>query len=559
MDKNIKLNIVLLTLISVCAAVAVYASYIGTHLTGPTSITTTIKGDVIVALHDKFVRLDASGVINQQKTFNQLGISGPVEDMQALSDGQLIVGDGGLRKLLSCNELLTMCDKLSSDTNPYDVGQFHKFYVDEQASRILLTNTEKHELVALDLKGNWVNTLIDKTRELKFPSGLYYLGDDKLMITSSLKQHIYQYDISGDKAKKTRLINVDAVAIHGEKYLPINLSRTDNNHWWVVAQDYQLIGSRLLEYDENWKFQRVIGASEMLHPYDILSLGKWLLVTDLHGVDLFAYNLQGELLNKFGEQAFYRELKNALNIKQASEVAKHTSIVLILVLLIVALVLEQRRKKNLKKKVDSENEVIREENINKLVFEIHTKTSYLKLLRLMPVVMLIVLSIPLIFLRDSSPETLSVMMFGFMPIFVIIITATSIAVRHFPKKIRVESNMLEITTYKNKQVRLPIQDIVYNNMIIWMGNDYYSLGKKGVLIELNENYYRLLKFLEQAKQEQKRKLFVKTLIVDKWLYLALVVAFIWTQSSDYFEIDSGKLEQETEIINELHSLDWPVK
>ena len=553
MDKNTKINIILLVLISISAAMAVYSSYTESHITGPTSIVMTNKGNVIIAMPEKFISLDINGKIVQQNQFHQLGISGPIEDMQALSDGKLIVGDGGQRKLLSCNEMLTTCRELVGIKNHYDIGQFHKFYVDEQANRILLVNTEKHELVSLDLNGNLLNTLIDKTSKLKFPSGLYYLGDDQLMITSSLNHHIYQYNIAGVKAKEQRLINVDAVAIYDEKYLPINITRTDNHHWWVVAKGNQLVGSSLLEYDENWKFKRVIGNKEMLHPYDILSLGKWILITDLYGIDLLAYNEQGQLLNKFGEPLFYDVLKNAKNVKQIASTAKYASIGLLLVLLCVALVLDKMSKKTIKNIIDSENKAVRNDGDGSLVFEIHPKTLYLKLLRIMPVILITILTIPIIFLRDSSPETLTTMMISFIPIFIIIVSVTSIVVRHFPKKIRVENHTLTITNYQNKEVSMLVQDIVYSNNVIWMGNNYYSLGKKGVLIEINEDHYRLFNLLEQSKQEKKRKLLVKTVLADKWFFLALVAAFFMTQNLDGFMSDSEMLEKETEIINDLQS------
>jgi len=553
MDKNTKINIVLLVLISVLSAAAVYASYIEAHITGPSSITATSKGNVILALPDRLISFNADGTIKQQKEFNQLGISGPVEDMQQISSGQIIIGDGGQRILLSCDESLTHCRKLNDTTNHYDIGQFHKFYIDEPLNRILLVNTEKHELVSLDLKGNLTKTLIDKTDKLQFPSGLYYLGDNQLMITSSLNYHIYQYDISDDKAKKTRLVNIDAVARFNQKYLPINLSRTDNQHWWVVAKSNQLVGSSLLEFDKNWDFQRVIGSNDITHPYDILSLGKWMLVTDLYGIDLQAFNQQGELLSKFGESEFYSSLQNSRNTKQIAAISKQSSIGVILIVLVIALVLERIRKKHEKQQQASENISHSTEDNHNQPFEIHPKSIYLKLIRIAPVILLILLFIPLIFLWDSSPETLKVMLIGFVPMIIIIGTVVTIAARHFPKKIRVENNTLTITNYKNKEVSMQIQDVVYTNMIIWMGNNYYSLGNNGALIEINENRYRLFNFLEQAKKEKKGKLLVKTILADKWFYLALIVSFVITQHLDDLKPDSEILENETEIINELHS------
>jgi len=541
--------VILFVLIVLFTCLAIYTSYTQMSTVGPTALALSSNNNVVVALSDRFIVLKHNGVIESEVKFDQLGVKGLVREMQGLESGGFIIGDSGHRQLFKCSENFSACLALKQgiDNASYNIGKYHKFYVDEANKEIVLTHTERHELILLDIKGSFIKTLVTKGDFLKFPDGVYPLNHQQILLANSLNKQVIHLDYSGEKTIITNRYNIDNQYAYEGKSLPIEISKTSNGFWWVATQDESLkdnIGS-VLSFDENWKPTGRLMHAGLEQPIDILGLGEWMLIADMESFSLLAFDQEGTLLNRFGEPRLYEILDRQRTIKEVNEILRYVSIACLLLLLAVALVLENRRKKS----EANERAHLTKEAVDSLIIKV--PGTYGSMMRLMPVVLIVLLASSGYLLYGSSPKlviSLGPMMVAWM---IVCIVMLRIIVRHIPAAIEVNSGVISISLADDEKITAMVSDISYTDKALIIGENYYFIGKNGAFIGGNDKYKLLIGLLKQAKKIKEGKFQLFMLRKEKFNYFLLVISLLFVLVSSYV-LDTGEEEKkEAETIRDV--------
>lgn len=540
-----KTNIVLLLLIVFGTSLTIYSSLKLNSITGPTALARQINGSAIIALSDRFVLLDQNGKVEKSTMYADAGLQGKVVDIQMLSEGEVMVGDGGQNALLRCDDALLKCRRLSSAENVYQPGRFFKFYVDEAKEKIILTNTEKHELVMLNMRGELIRKLISKSGALEFPDGIYSVSPESTYLANSLGKEVLEVAYTSDSAQiKARHSTVSAYAKLGRN-LPMSITRVDNGDWWVAAQDNSASGdvSALLVFDSKWNAKASIEIPEMVNPVAVLSLDSILLVADMAGFNLFALDQEGNTVDQFVDPEIIDILARQKNMQNLFNMSRYGSIMFVLVLLGYALVLEQKRKKN-EPRLD-------ESNVDDNVLLVIDVPGFIPgLFRILPVVLIILFLTAGILLKGSSPTLFTITALIWAPIILLLVWGTNMATRHMPERLEVRNGVLIVTMPRGEILQSRLEEVQYTQNIIWIGDKYINLGNGGAILNKPKLYKKLMAMLSVAKKlsmfDAQMRLIRKEKMFYAWVLIVIVIS-----AGGYFGTHYADLKKETQVMHEV--------
>lgn len=542
-DRNINIGLFIAVLMSAC--IAVYSSINTLRISGPSAIAADYNG-VIVALYDRFIRLSKDGLLVREVTKENLGISVMVKDIQLLSNGDLIVGDGGNSSLFKCDSELISCVSLSSN---YDVGHHHKFYVDEANQSIVLSNTERNELVLLNMDGSLDKVLIPRSAMLEFPDGIALIEGDEALLTNALKKQLLKIKISSDGAEIVKGYEVNnSYAVNGQ-ILPMAIARVNNIDWWVAAQANSVIeAASVLRFDESLVPQGRLLFDGLVYPVDIQDMGNFVLVADQRAHRLFAFNYDGSGGRIFGDNEFNKILDTQVVHKEISELVRWISLGLLVISLGLALFIENVRKKE--KAQAAELEKLRQPND---FLKITTPETMVRIFRIFPIIFVAMMLASGFLLYGAMPELVMVMASIETLLCFTMFLTMSMMINRMPKLIEVESGIISFTTQKDEVISDAINNISYADSMVLIKDEYFLLGNKGVLLKDQDGYNKLMSFFNGSEKLGTWQVQKLVFIKDKVTYLALFVVLLLMIFLMAYTVSSDDIVKEKDLLVDVVS------
>lgn len=542
-DRNINIGLFIAVLISAC--IAVYTSIDMLRISGPSAIAADNNG-VVVALYDRFIRLSNDGLLVREVSKENLGISAMVKDIQPLSNGDLIVGDGGNSSLFKCDSELVSCVSLSSN---YDVGRHHKFYVDEANESIVLSNTERNELVLLNMDGSLDKVLIPRSSMLEYPDGIALIEGDEALLTNALKKQLLKIKISSAGAEIVKEYEVNnSYAVNGQ-ILPMAIARVNNIDWWVAAQANSATETAsVLRFDESLVPQGRLLFDGLVYPVDIQDIGNSVLIADQHAHRLFSFNYDGSGGRIFGDNAFNKILDTQIEHKELSELVRWISLGLLVISLGLALFIENVRKKE-KAQADELVKLSQPDDFLKIT----TPETVVRIFRIFPIIFVVMMLASGFLLYGAMPELVMVMASIETLLCLTMFLTMSMIIKRMPKLIEVESGIISFTTQKDEVISDTINNISYADSMVLIKDKYFLLGNKGVLLKDQDGYNKLMIFFNGSEKlgtwQVQKLIFIK----DKFTYLALFVVFLLMMFSMAYTVGSNDIVKEKDMLVDVVS------
>lgn len=347
LDTTLEFNwqtvVVFLLFFSVMALV-VARSYAVVQLNGFKGVDhLAFDGEQVCVHHDRTLYLlTPGGWLRDSIPLAELGISGPVADLEFVGDGRLLVGDEGRGTVYSCDLGARACEPLRF-TGEEAVRDNFKFVYDREGDRLYLTDTNRHALLVKPLGEEGSRGLAGV--ELSYPNDLVVGMGGALLIADTKNSRIVRVapegSVEGDGGETvvvdmksmseplasfagveglTEKVAVGAVSSYPA---PLALAGDPAGNWWVVVAD------AYINYGEVWKFSpggevlRKIALATRSIPLDIIQVGRRLLVSDTEQVRVLAIDPETGQQEIFGDEPFrlaldemrgqrdlYRQIKN---------------------------------------------------------------------------------------------------------------------------------------------------------------------------------------------------------------------------------------------------------
>lgn len=520
------INITLLVLLVLWVYVAISSSINVMNLVGPTSISVNQDGQVIVALSDRFVTTDKKGNVIEVRNFEDVGITGLVNDVKLLANGDVLVGDGGSRSLYVCDSYLASCNILQPGNvaDKYDVGKYHKFYIDRQSQKIILSDTEKHQLVALNMDGSLSSVLIPKSGSLSFPDGVHELSDGHVLLANSLNHELLDIAITANEAEILNRHSSDNSQAAVNNNLPFEMEQVSDDRWWVALRQNSATSdsSSVVVFDGMFKPVKTLKHDEMLSPVKILDIGYSVLIADMYAYKIFSFDHEGNNGYVFGDTELNSILLDQKSSKAFNEYIRWLAIGAVLLTLVIALIVESVRKKEKREEI----ELIESES-KEVGLTLTTSGSYVKMMRLMPVILLIIMGTSGFLLFGSMQE---LVVYKMLPMFLMILLFTVSIVRvtkYIPKSIYINDEIISVIDQKDNELSDSINNIEYSRNALWVKGNYFNIGSDGALLKDKDGYKILMDCLKNSAMvsawEQFKRLFSRSKFISS---IALIIGFV---------------------------------
>jgi len=254
MNRNIVKNMLAIV---VMAGIAIGASLIfrvsseQTELSVPTSVEVMRDGNVAIATRSDLLIADEFGSLKKFSPLSDLGITGIVNDLQALPNGNLLLAEAGSGVIHSCSLISMSCIRLITPAGGGFDPQANsvKIAFDESEQLLYLANPWKQQISKYDMSGKYLGMLKVKG-DLLYPNDMWVLDNGQIVIadtnhhrvvTSADTSHrglAYPTSFQGDYQEvdfSTKGYPLGVVPLSGK--------------WWVVQSAEAAISSWISVFD----------------------------------------------------------------------------------------------------------------------------------------------------------------------------------------------------------------------------------------------------------------------------------------------------------------------
>jgi hypothetical protein len=194
----------------------------------------------------------------------------------------------------------------------------------------------------------------------------------------------------------------------------------------------------------------------------------------------------------------------------------------VLLTLVIALIVESVRKKE-KREAD---ELIESES-NEVGLTLTTSGSYVKMMRLMPVILLIIMGTSGFLLFGSMQE---LVVYKMLPMFLMVLLFTVAIVsvtKYIPKSIYINDEMISVVDQKDNELSDSINNVEYSRNALWVKGNYFNIGSDGALLKDKDGYKILMDCLKKAAMvsawEQFKRLFSRSKFISS---TAVIIGFV---------------------------------
>ena len=314
--KNIVATFVALAVL-VGVWVIYYAGQRALHYIGPSKLLTGPNGTLFVVSHGKIHQFSPAGVRVSVLDLRDFGRELTPSDMAMYRDGRFLVGEASEPAVYRCDPLTKSCERfsLAIGTFGHIPGNSVKFFLDELAGRIYLSDNAGHRVLITDLDGRQLNQHEKSASRFWFPNQLWREADGKLVVVNTNYKKIVAVDVTGDQIGKelwSMSTRAATMARPGRGW-PFSAVHSADGSWWVLNARDGMRDADLVHFAKNGSpIQRVdLGAGS--DPFGVVLWNERLLIADAIQYRIQTVGGNGSVGEDFGDTEFRGELAEARN------------------------------------------------------------------------------------------------------------------------------------------------------------------------------------------------------------------------------------------------------
>ena len=503
--RQLKMGLFGLIVVAVCAIF--YASLREATRPGPLAVVMSADGQLMVGLAGHIVTLNSAGHVIAKTALKTLGMEGPVEDMQALSDGSLLIGDRGSEHIFQCQANLTQCVPLSKDR----WGPYFKFYAIEDEHKILIAETGHHKVVMLNISSGKVTPLLGKEANLTFPNDIIPAKSGGYWLTDTGNSRLLRFRAHGAHAGEIlQTLNFKSPVLHEKRTQPI-LLRSVGEHDWAVVRDSGIQRTDIVTLSKDEKPVVLLADAKLKHPNDLLLMGDTVLVADNGTHRLLVLSLDGHFLRTFGDASFDQQLDDEIAHIEFAKLLKYGFIGLTLVLLAGALFVEHLEKRQ-------HNQIQAQEAVRYPVWLVPDQ-RFKTVIRVSLIILVVLTAFMAISFWEvkRSHALLSILMIVPLPLLY------APMIRMWKTKIGITEDSVTLVDHHGQRVTANFRELQHSPTALMLNNVIVFVGRNGILF--GKAYLRnVVPHLDPANKLSDWELSRKMIRQQADLYLALVLA-----------------------------------
>ncbi len=536
-----KLLVVIFIFVILFTYLAITSSWKSGTAPGPSALAIYSDGRVVLSLTDRLILLTQDGTLSGEYLFEKLSVYGPVGDIEAISDGRLLIADGGSKDLKICDAELHRCSNFLATTSDRDakLGQFLNVSVDEIQGTIYVSDIEHHRIVLFGLDGSFQGILVPKTGALSFPNDIVFWGDNEILVANTMKERVDSINMSTGKTVANYPTSSRFVVNNQSK--PTRIIPLPNYTWWVVARSNSMKGTSILTFDSAWQATGRLQDDKLIQPSDLALTESGVLVTDKESVGVYLYSQSGQPLGHFGDSRLQEILLEAKDRYHLAKLMKYVSIGALILLMAIALLLERKRKglEDKKKSKQANMQVA-----GNLTIDIPQSLHY----SIRAFLLVFVLMLPFSFFLTGFDNSF---LTSFLSTISAIVLFMYLIARRIPLKIELANGILNVTDYKKVLHRAPLMDVVFSPAAILLKNNYFLLGRDGFLVKDKEKYKQLLTLLQNNKSISEWQFFKHQLWQEPVLFTLvtiLLIASVISPTVANFSSEKEEIRKDIEVM-----------
>lgn len=252
MKKNIA-AIVIMCWIILYVGIYVHSSMMARSITGPIHL--AVYGDVLVVADNYTLSLlNKSGDLLAQRTFDTLGISSTLMDLQALPDGTLLLGESGSKRIIKCPSISQPC--LEFVNLGKDVGRFYKFRYEPANNVLYVAVTHSNVVMRFPSRlSDSHTTVIDSI--LRSPNEIQLDEQNRLWIADTDNRRIVAVNILEDPSNHI-LSEVSGKNHFTKNSFPLDFARDVGGKLWTLLSNSAYLNGQVVRYGASGQAERYV-------------------------------------------------------------------------------------------------------------------------------------------------------------------------------------------------------------------------------------------------------------------------------------------------------------
>ncbi|NOQ35818.1 MAG: hypothetical protein GQ569_07975, partial [Methylococcaceae bacterium] len=394
-------------------------------------------------------------------------------------------------------------------TSPLNLDDAFSVAIDWATDRVFIADTARHQVYLFSSQGEE----LDSAKGFWFPNQLE-VNNNKLYVADTNHHRLIALDISTDKLVKTDE-EFDTRTENSRKLTEVwpssFLLRPQQR--WVINSKHDMSHGGIYIFDNDGIYSKKLHLPENADPFALLQIGQQVLITDFSLDRIYRYSLNGEYLGDF-DSAILQKIQQGLTERRA-HYAKLDSVFSILFAIALAggflLALYQQ--------YQAQNELLAgqvssQTAIDEPVLHWITPTNRFKALSYSMVLFVIALFCTLIVLLALHDFSLAEF-FGNtwqIQLLVLILLLTSLLQLRY--KIGITKNTLILHSPIKAKIVCPLNDIVFNEAFIIIGESTLRLDLLYKLFsasDIENHLYPVIKEAKQIDHIKRQTTFVTTL------------------------------------------------
>ena len=345
----------------------IWASARAVAITGPAAIKQGTNGSIYIMSNNILYVHDRDGNLLDKIPMSRFGIDLVIGDFWVYKTGDLLLrrsvaqtltvsgeaelfartGVGEKARLGTGESILQQCSVETFQCKIFGKGEdvFDKItafslMVDEEAGITYLSDTNAHQLLMLDEKGNVLKRAADRFR---FPNHIM-LDRDGLLYAADTNNHrlaavTVEKEKFGAVEKEIKIIDPrDSL----KPTWPMSLARAADDKWWVINAGADMSYGMVMILTGKGMFEQTVPLPAGADPLRLLAAEDTVLITDPVLMRVYRVSRIGALLEDFGSLSFKLDLSELRRERRFYETIASTSMWALLMLLVVALVLARQ-------------------------------------------------------------------------------------------------------------------------------------------------------------------------------------------------------------------------
>ena len=285
----------------------IWASTMSMDYVGPDHVAAG-QGRVYVHVSGELYMLSESGTLLSVFSRDQTGLEDYPIDLRVLRDGRVLLAEQRPARMRLCDPASWTCGTVGGEVAGRLAAQY-KVLVDEQAERLLLSDTESGRLWMQPLGSGHLRPLTAQ-KALNRPNDLALDAAGRLWVADSGNHRLVVFEITAKGARETGHSLDARHAFMREQYdWPMMLARDAKGNWWVAQPDGHGNSGDLLVYDAGKGAVARILLPEDGRPVDVASMDGAMIVTDRERFRLYRVDTATRRAAVFGDASFREAMR----------------------------------------------------------------------------------------------------------------------------------------------------------------------------------------------------------------------------------------------------------